>query len=259
MPNRIREVRCSFRLDPVESVVEIAVRPDHVAATTELRGQLVGPRCAVCSTLEVAHPLRQARPEALDELRARVVLPEAGFWDPERPFLYDGSVELWEADGQVDEHPLKVSLRSIGLGPGGLRINGRPLTLRGVERDRLAENDAAALRQAGINLLLAPVSAVGLWDAADRLGFLVLGRLTDAADWGQTVALSQHPCSLGWLLPPELERPVRWPPFLVGYDLGQAEPRSLPEPAHFTLRAGTLYGSGGQALGHVQQEDAEKS
>ena len=199
MTNRIREVQVrDVRLDPYESEVRVTVVPEHVAPTTEVRGRLVGPRSAYARTLEVAYPLRALPPSPPPA--CRVVIPEPTFWDPETPFLYEVRVELWEESQLVDRAEAVHGLRTRGLTPGGLRWNGRPITLRGVARAALTPEDAAALREAGCNTLVAPAHAAALWDAADRLGFLVLGHVAGSGE--PPPALRSHACVLGWLLPP---------------------------------------------------------
>ena len=203
------------------------------------RGRLVGPRSVYARTLEVAYPLRalfpspptplprsggEGSPESLPA--CRVVIPEPTFWDPETPFLYEVRVELWE-DGQlVDRAEAVHGLRTRGLTPGGLRWNGRPITLRGVTRAALTPEDAAALRQAGCNTLVAPAHAAALWDAADRLGFLVLGRVADSGE--PSPALRSHACVLGWLLPPGAPAEAALPDaFVLETPVEEAVPREL--------------------------------
>jgi hypothetical protein len=92
------------------------------------------------------------------------------------------------------------------LAPRGLRWNGRALTLRGAVRQQLSEDEARALRRTGRNTLLADVreDAEGLWAAADRYGFLTLGRLRDERAVLAALALRAHPSCLGWLLTEDL-------------------------------------------------------
>jgi hypothetical protein len=195
-------------LTPAEAEVWISVRAADAAGEFAVRGRLLGPRCAYASTVEVAYPLRplSRAPDALGAT-ARVLIPEPSFWDPESPFLYEGPVTVWEQERLCFEGPIRHGLRHCQLGARGLRWNGRPLALRGVSRQELSAEDALALRRAGYNTLLAPVQAdaIALWEAADRHGFLVLGRLTNDADAVRlALALKAHPSCLGWLLSEEL-------------------------------------------------------
>lgn len=205
MTNRIRHIEVRDRLvNPAEAEVWIRVESERLTPTTEIHGRLMGPRCLYTTTVEVAYPLRSfARPpEGLASFR-RVVIPEASWWDPESPFFYEGPVELWEEGRLCDQQTIRHGLRSVNLGPGGLRLNGKALRIHGVTRSQCTAAEARELRAAGINTLFAPVApaTASLWDEADRLGFLVLGRLPpDEESLQQARALAAHPCCLGWVL-----------------------------------------------------------
>lgn len=190
-------------LTPAEAEVWVTVTTNLPG--TVVRGRLMGPRCAYTGTVEVAYPLRPLPAYlASHGAAARVVIPEPSFWDPESPFLYQGPVTVWQGEQLACETRLCHGLRYCQLSPRGLRWNGKPLAPRGVARQTLRENDAAELRAAGVNMLLATLDddTATLFDAADRLGFLVVTRLSaEAAAVEQARGLSQHPSCLGWLLP----------------------------------------------------------
>src|SRR5438105_3300765 len=160
MTNRIRELRLHDQLDdPAEAEAWLSVIPENITPTTEVRGRLVGPRCHYASTVEVAYPVRPfvRRPPGLPGLAARVVIPEASLWEPESPFLYQGPIELWEDEQLCERIQLSHGLRVVTLGPRGIRVNGRQITLEGVQGDRFSEDDLVRLHQAGCNLLLVSV------------------------------------------------------------------------------------------------------
>jgi len=205
-------------LTPALAEVEIAV----TGPADEVRGRLMGPSCRFSSTVEVAYPLRPV--EALPAAILQATIPEPCFWEPQSPFLYHGPVEFWR-DGKLrSKLPISHGLRSLALGPPGLRLNSQPHFLRAVCRERPTEAELLELRQAGCNALVAPADP-DLWDAADRLGFLMIGRPSPAME---RVALRQHPSALGWLLKQddavlpgwrdfgylglELDRPLAGPP-----------------------------------------------
>jgi hypothetical protein len=207
MSNRIRHVEARDRsLSPAQAEVHVLVTPEQRTPTTEVRGRLMGPSCPYSNTVEVAYTLRLlAEATEGEALACRVIIPEPSLWEPESPFLYRGPVELWQDGARQDRVTVSHGLRQIQIGPRGLRVNGRPLALRGREVDRLSDDEALALRRAGYNLLLAPAAeaAAPLWDTADRLGFLVLGRVADADEEAlrRLADLDRHPSCLGWLLP----------------------------------------------------------
>jgi hypothetical protein len=206
MSNRIRhvEVRDSS-LSPAQAEAHLFVTPQRRTPTTEVRGRLMGPSCPYSSTIEVAYPLRPLPDADAEALACRVLIPEPSLWEPESPFLYRGPVELWQDGARADRTTVSHGLRSLSLGPRGLRVNGRPLTLRGRAAERLTDDEALGQRRAGCNLLVAPAedATAPLWDTADRLGFFVLGRLTDGDDEAlrRLAELERHPCCLGWLVP----------------------------------------------------------
>ncbi|HEY7153753.1 MAG TPA: hypothetical protein VH575_07320 [Gemmataceae bacterium] len=208
MDNRIRQIEVRDRsLVPAEAEVWISVTAEQQTPTTELRGRLMGPRCPYAGTVEVAHPLRSLPPDRAAEssgLTKRAIIPEACLWEPESPFLYRGPIELWQDGCRCDQIALSHGLRSLHMDERGLRINGRPLTLHGRWVTACSDAEAQVLRQAGCNLLIAPVeeSTLPLWEQADRLGFFMLGCVPDddALSWERLEMLSRHASCLGWLM-----------------------------------------------------------
>jgi hypothetical protein len=170
MASRILAVQVEARrLEPAEADLRISV---EVSDGGEIRGRWVGPRCALRSTVDVAYPLRPAEPG-----RQRVIIPEPAMWEPASPFLYDGIVELWQGEQRLDRVSLDHGLRSVALGPKGLRWNQEFLALRGVVRQELNDAEALHLRARGINLILTDTSDGSVEQAADRLGFVVIRRI----------------------------------------------------------------------------------
>ncbi len=207
MENHIRRTEVHNRsLDPVSAEVWITILPQHRTATTEVRGRLMGPRCPYSSTIEVAYPLRplpfDLKSTGIQGLVQRVVIPEASLWEPQCPFLYEGSIELWQDGRCCDRTTLRHGLRSLHCKGRGLYVNGRLLTLQGRKILACTDEEAAQFHQAGYNLLIAPVraSSLAVWEQADRFGFLVLGQLGEDSDEINLVEmLRSHASCLGWL------------------------------------------------------------
>src|SRR5262249_2426364 len=146
----------SHRLSPAEAEVGVHVVLRD-AGCYEIKGRLMGPRCAYSSTVEVAYPF-QPQPLQPDDWvthRARAIIPQRCLWDPVSPFLYQGPLQLWSDGARRFETAISHGLRRFLLGRGGLLVNGRPCPIRAVERRQLSADDARRLRQAGYNTLLA--------------------------------------------------------------------------------------------------------
>jgi hypothetical protein len=240
MSNRILRVQVRDRsLDPAQAELWVAVEAEHVTATTELRGRLMGPRCLYAATVEVAYPVRPY----LRPLTGRVVIPEPCLWEPQSPFLYQGNVELWEDDRQCDQVEVRRGLRRILLGPSGLRVNSQPLVLRGRTAVGCDEAEAAVLRRDGCNLLMLRGEAgPALWDMADRYGFFVLARMHEWNERSLAQARSQaeHPSCFGWLLELPFDRwtaeavkLLRCTRASVGVELAEPSAAPLPEGIAF--------------------------
>src|SRR5262249_31064106 len=190
-------------------------------------------------------------PRPDEALVRRVVVPEANPWDPESPFLYDGVVELWQDGSRVDRRVIRTGLLSVSLGSTGLRVNGRPFTLRGGELPGRASSAATELvlqRQAGRNLLLTPVTPLtaGLWSVAEEYGVFVVGLLDEAEPRSLALAhsLSRHVSCFGCLARVPLADP---PPGRLGLLADALPPRPPPGVSFLVVpaaRAGEAAGTG---------------
>ncbi len=101
------------RLSTAEAELWVVVHIEKRDATAELRGSLVGPRCAKAETVQIAYPLKSIqRPEfGPDALVGRIIIPEPNCWTPEMPFVYEGSVELWHA-GKCEIKPIQAMFKT---------------------------------------------------------------------------------------------------------------------------------------------------
>lgn len=273
MSNRILQVTVEDRsVVPAAAELAVTVIPERLTPATEVRGRLMGPRCPYADTVEVAYALRPLPPSragqvspAADGITLRVIIPEASLWEPESPFLYEGPVELWQDGQRCDRVTVRHGLRSLGLGPRGLRINGRPLRLKGREAVPESDEQALVLRREGYNLLAVPVGdeTAHCWERADRLGFLVVGRV---AGWGDDVerrlsALREHASCFGWLLDASAaaEFLEDWGAERIGSELDSPPDRPLPEGIHFLVcpadRAALFAGHGLPLLLRGSAED----
>jgi hypothetical protein len=207
MANRITDLTVrDGRLSPTEADVFVGVYPDELTSDTVIRGRLTGPSCPYAATVEIAYPLREFSREyastGVPHILARAVIPEPNWWDPKSPFLYRGFVELWQADQCRDRREWHHGLRVVRPGPGGIKVNGKYLSLQGIVCDTLTGDEARRWHDAGCNALLVNVEAAGeeLWEVADQYGFLMIGRITRRADVPRVMPFRKHPSHLFWLL-----------------------------------------------------------
>lgn len=184
------------------------IHDDGLDVDTELRGN----DAHVAVSVAVENPLDQALratamltgpdgrtfagESAVREGIATILLQvnDAELWSDVSPDLHDLAVTL-HADGQaIDHRTAKIGLRTLDVdATNGLRINGRPVKLRGacVHHDngilgaatfRSAEyRRAHILKEAGFNAIRSshnPLSR-NLLDACDELGLYVIDELTD--------------------------------------------------------------------------------
>jgi hypothetical protein len=123
-----------------------------------------------------------------------LLVPDARLWSAETPHLYDVTATVRRGTVPLDEHRLRLGLRTLSVDARhGVRINGVPVLLRGacIHHDNgilgAATFDAAEyrrarlLKDAGYNAIRSshnPLSRAFL-DACDELGLYVMDELTD--------------------------------------------------------------------------------
>jgi hypothetical protein len=241
MDNRIVDWHIRYpRWDPGEAELWITVSPRQVAPGTEIRGRLVGPRCTYTTTVEVAYPLRPpTRPSSSgDELTGRIVIPEASLWEPQCPFLYEGTLELWEEGKRCDQVVFHHGLRLLQASPHGLRLNGRSFLLRARSVESMTKETALHLRAQGLNAILVPASkalaAVG--DLCDRLGFFVIGEVNSPDEVDLLDSLVKRPSFLGAIVPEVIARNESFQPgYLLGVHVQRPFPQRWPEGISFLV------------------------
>jgi hypothetical protein len=258
MSNRILHVSLRDRsLVPTEVEVHVTVEPERLDGATEVRGRLMGPRCRFAATVEVAYHLRRIlMPTSRPAITLKAIIPEASLWEPETPHLYTGPIELWQDGIRCEVVPVRHGLRTVGLGPRGLRLNSKPIRLRGKEVSGCTEVEALALREKGYNLLVTTVGEESrrVWEMADRMGFFVLGRVSRPEQAGLTQHLTGHPSCLGWLLSGEVVPTDVAPAALVG-----DEGVGTPARGNFTAMSAEegAQGNGGRPILVLGEEQVE--
>ncbi|MFL0566852.1 glycoside hydrolase family 2 TIM barrel-domain containing protein [Microbacterium sp. 179-I 1D1 NHS] len=169
--------------------------------------------------------------------RARLVVPSPLLWHPDHPHLYAARTTVTDAAGAaLDEESTSFGIRTLQVdATRGLRINGRPVKLRGAcvhhdngplgaaTFDDAEDRRVRLLKDAGFNALRSahnPMSRAML-DACDRHGVLVMDELADA--W--TRAKAPHDATITF--PDRWERDVaalvakdRNHPSVIMYSIG---------------------------------------
>lgn len=115
-------------------------------------------------------------------------VPNAAFWSPDSPSLYELTVELAGDDGVFDRYSLPIGIRTIAVDGDALLLNGEPIKLTGFGRHEdfpvtgrglvpaVIVKDYALMKWMGANSFRTthyPYSEQ-MMDLADRLGFLVI-------------------------------------------------------------------------------------
>ncbi|WP_099331624.1 glycoside hydrolase family 2 TIM barrel-domain containing protein [Actinomyces minihominis] len=120
-----------------------------------------------------------------------LVLREPRMWSAEDPHLYEGYLEVLDADETVIEFiPLRVGVRRFAVEDGLLKINGQRVVFRGVNRHEFGENgrvftreetevDLRLLKQVGANAIRTshyPNNSF-FYELCDEYGFYVIDEM----------------------------------------------------------------------------------
>ncbi|HZZ82218.1 MAG TPA: hypothetical protein VFE62_27215, partial [Gemmataceae bacterium] len=236
--NRIRDiVVVNHRLDPISTELHVHIKLDAITPTTALKGRLIGPRSMHATTIEIAYPLHEI--ERSDHIVLRAVIPESSWWEPRSPFLYEGPLELWQDDVLCDRATIRHGIRALQLTSKGLRLNGKPLVVRGkLVHGSLSEQDAIALRDAGFSACwLIGASNIDPWNSADRVGLFLLGSCFDVTEFFALHSeLTSHASHFGWIFNRNdlSQAPLLQPGFGMLYGINTSA-RSIPENSDFMV------------------------
>lgn len=139
-------------------------------------------------------------PVTVTTVMHNVELPEAVWWTPEQPHLYDLRIRLLKAgDGDaVDEYETYFGMRSVEFSDGQLYLNHKPLFVRGAldqayypdtiytaPSDEWIQNEIRLAKQMGFNLLRKHIKVeiprYLYW--ADRMGMLIWAEPPNVVKW----------------------------------------------------------------------------
>jgi hypothetical protein len=187
---------------PWQSVDLVAVPRTHVRSTKvtpDLTDDSARFRTAVAGDwagLDIEVSVRRdgaivasARRELSDDVGTVALdIPEAEYWSPQNPALYDFEVTLRDGDRVVDSYEDYFGMRSVSYEDGQLYLNGEPFFMRGAldqafypqsfyrPRDLSTfEQEVETAKELGFNLLRKHIKPAhpAFLEAADRLGVLV--------------------------------------------------------------------------------------
>jgi beta-galactosidase len=161
--------------------VDLAVTPG--AATTARAVLLDGDK----QVLEVAQKVPAGTAERSITLKG--TLPDVRPWTAETPNLYMLLVELYDAKGKILQSTYsRIGFRSVAIRNGLVTVNGKPITIRGVNRHEhdpetfhvvsleTMEHDVQLMKRANINAIRTShyPNDPRLYDLADKYGLYVM-------------------------------------------------------------------------------------
>ncbi|MBB2975886.1 hypothetical protein FHX49_001453 [Microbacterium endophyticum] len=181
----------TVRVEDDQAVVDIATTVANAGMTTQTVRVRTEITDAAASIVEGDNTPVTLAPGEKSIVRQRFYVSEPELWSPDHPSLYTAEVSI---EGRESRVRSSFGIRTVTVDPRkGLRINGEKILLRGacVHHDngalgaaaigRAEERRIELLKAAGFNAIRAahnPVS-VGMLDACDRVGMLVLDEAFD--------------------------------------------------------------------------------
>ena len=136
--------------------------------------------------------LRTIRPGERARLQVRVPVPGLPeLWAPERPALYEATIQARLGDVVQDTQSQRVGLRSVRVRDGHLYFNGRRLELRGASIQEDMPGRGPALTDDDIDRIVSDLKALNA--NVTRAHYLLDDRLLDRLDEEGILVWSQAP------------------------------------------------------------------
>lgn len=166
----IEDITVRTHIDDTTGQVEVITT--HTGAATEVRVMLAGHGADIRAVGD----------------KVTLIVPDAWFWSPDAPNLYNLTVELLDSDGVLDCYTLRIGIRTIAVSGHQLLLNGQPVKLYGFGRHEdfpvvgkgylpaLIIKDFALMKWTGANSFRTthyPYSEQQM-QLADEMGFLVI-------------------------------------------------------------------------------------
>ncbi len=175
-------------------------------------------------------------------VRQRLYIENARLWSEEDPYLYNVKTTLVSGETVLDCDTCRLGVRRLQLDPKhGLRVNGKPVKLRGAcvhhdngligsaDIDRAEERRVEILKASGFNAVRSahnPISKAFL-DACDRLGVFVMDEISDV--WTRHKGSCDHATSFPFTWEEHVENLVAKDfnhPSVVLYSIGNEIPEN---------------------------------
>ncbi len=179
---RVDDATVSPDLDDDVAHVEFTIAADSATVPPSLTATIRVERDGD----EITSVSRDVDPEVSNTVS--VPLPDAEYWTPDDPVLYDFEIELVHASETLDGYQDYFGMRSIDVQNGTFYLNGEPLYIRGAldqgyypktlyrpfEED-LFEREIRIAKELGFNLIRKHIKPAhpDFLELADRLGVLV--------------------------------------------------------------------------------------
>jgi hypothetical protein len=135
--------------------------------------------------------VRTVLPGETARVQFGVPVAEPELWAPERPVLYDATVQARLGDTVEHGEQSRVGLRTVAVRDGHLELNGRRLDLRGASIQEDAPGRGPALTDADVERIVADLKAVGA--NVTRAHYLLDPRLLSRLDEEGILVWSQAP------------------------------------------------------------------
>src|SRR4051812_26810535 len=124
-------------------------------------------------------------------LRFGFPVAEPELWAPDKPQLYESTIETRIGDHVEQRDSRRVGLRTVGVVSGRLVVNGRPVRLRGASIQEDVEGRGPALTEADMDAIVARLKQVHA--NVTRAHYLLNDRLLDRFDAAGILVWSQSP------------------------------------------------------------------
>jgi hypothetical protein len=182
-------------VNPAETRIYVRLPAAAVPENCRLAGSVIGPTCAYSHTLSAAVPLVDRGREPA--LLAEAIVPDACFWSPELPFLYQLRIELRQGGDLLEAIQRPIGIKPLGVWKNRLLYAKKTIVLRAARFEPALPEIVSACHEAEVTLLAVDPSDE-LLQRASQLGAWIIAYLRDARELAR---LSRWPAAAIAVLP----------------------------------------------------------